>query len=330
MPLLGLFLLLLSPVRAFVPQLTGQRRYHPPARCPSSSRLHLIPLSDFGSQCTFLSSSSQAYRTCFDENGCIQVDEGTVPYVLGIAEEDDLPDIARLTIDAFGDLAITLGGDLSGFELALLTPGVALWNGYTGYAAYTEVLSGLRSRMKDKLEEVDLASPLAAKDDVGDMSEEDSAQLAANSSLILALGRPKPEGESGTIEVIATVELRLQPTDAKIPFSQPWVDSLERRAAKALGVDGPARDDTLQPYLSNLCVAESTRGRRIGKALVRCLERIASDTWGYERMYLHVDLENAAAYNLYKSEGYQDVGFRWNVPWAGGASDIGYYVKKLQ
>ena len=331
MPLLGLFLLLFSPACAFVPQLTGQHRYHPPARCPSSSsRLHLIPLSDFGNQCTFLSSSSQAYRTCFDESGSIQVDEGTVPYVLGIAEEDDLPDIARLTIDAFGDVAITLGGDLNGFERLLLTPGVALFNGYTGYAAYTEVLSGLRSRMKDKLENVDLASPLAAKDDVGDMTEEDSAQLAANSSLILALGRPKPEGESGTIEAIATVELRLQPTDAKIPFSQPWVDSLERRAAKALGVDGPARDDTLQPYLSNLCVAESARGRRIGKALVRCLERIASDTWGYERIYLHVDLENAAAYNLYKSEGYEDVGFRWDVPWAGGASDIGYFVKKLQ
>ena len=307
------------PTDAFVPQQTSR---------PSSSQLSLVPLSDFGDQCTFLS-SPQSHRTCFDEKGFIQVDEGTVPYVLGIAEEDDLPDISRLTIDAFGDVAITLGGDLNGLERALLTPGVALWNGYTGYAAYTEVLSGLRSRMKDKLHKVDLASPLSANDD-GDLSEEDAEELAANSSLILALGRPKPEGESGTIEAIATVELRLQPTDAKIPFSQPWLDSLERRAAKALGVDGSTRNDKLQPYLSNLCVAESARGRRIGKALVRCLEKIAKDTWGYDQIYLHVDLENAAAYNLYKSEGYQDVGFRWNVPWAGGASDIGYFVKKLQ
>ena len=291
------------------------------------SRLNLVPLSDFGDQCSFLS-SPQSYRTCFDDSGSIQVDEGTVPYVLGVSEEDDLPDVARLTIDAFGDVAITLGGDLNGLERALLSPGVALWNGYTGYAAYTEVLSGLRSRMKDKLHKVDLASPLVANGDV-DMSEEGAEELAANSSLILALGRPKREGESGTIEAIATVELRLQPTDAKIPFSQPWLDSLERRAAKALGVDGPIRDDKLQPYLSNLCVAESARGRRIGKALVRCLETIAKD-WGYDKIYLHVDLENAAAYHLYKGEGYRDVGFRWNVPWAGGASDIDYYVKTLQ
>ena len=47
-------------------------------------------------------------------------------------------------------------------------------------------------------------------------------------------------------------------------------------------------------------------------------------------MYLHVDVENETALGLYKSEGYGDVGLRWNPFWAGNASDIGYYVKKLQ
>jgi ribosomal protein S18 acetylase RimI-like enzyme len=247
---------------------------------------------------------------------------------LAIAEEDDLPDVSRLTIDAFGDIAVSLSSDLNNLERAILSPGVALWNGYTGYVAYTEVLSGLRTRMKDKLHKVDL-SPPPVKDHV---SEEESEAVAARSSLILALARSKAESDDsgGTIDVIATVELRLQPTDAKIPFSQPWLDSIERKAAKALGIKTRTRDEKLQPYLSNLCVAESARGRRIGKALVRCVEQIASDTWGYDKIYLHVDLENVAALNLYKSEGYEDVGLRWNVPWAGGASDIGYFVKKLK
>ena len=305
------------------------------ARIPNSSSsytprlghyIRLAPLSDF--DCTYLA-SNQSYRTCIDENGMLHVDEDKgEPYVLGIAEEDDLPDISRLTIDAFGDIAISLSSDLTNLERALLSPGVALWNGYSGYIAYSEVLSGLRTRMKDKLHKVDLSAP-PVKDNV---SEEESEAIAARSSLILALARPKAESDerNGRIDAIATVELRLQPTDAKIPFSQPWLDSIERRAAKALGVNLPLRDEKLQPYLSNLCVSENARGRRIGKSLVRCVEMIASDTWGYEKIYLHVDLQNAAALNLYKSEGYEDVGFRWNVPWAGGASDIGYFVKKLK
>ena len=288
-----------------------------------------MPLKEFETECTFLS-SSQSYRTCFDEIGRLQTDdEGEEPYILGIAQEDDLPDVSRLTIDAFGDLAISLGSDLNNLEKALLTPGVALWNGYTGYVAYTEVLSGLRSRMKDKLKKVDLAPPNLSHASILD-NDDTAEKIAARSSLILALGRPKSKDEGGTIDTIATVELRLQPTDAKIPFSQPWLDSIERKAAKALGINVPPRDDELQPYLSNLCVAESARGRRIGTALVRCVEKIAYDNWVYDKVYLHVDLENAGALNLYKKEGYEDVGFRWTVPWAGGAADIGYFVKQLR
>lgn len=82
--------------------------------------------------------------------------------------------------------------------------------------------------------------------------------------------------------------------------------------------------------MSTLCVDENYRGQSIGRAMVRCLEDIALTKWGYSKMYLHVDGENEAALNLYKSEGYTDVGRRWNPFWAGKAADIGYFVKNLK
>lgn len=85
----------------------------------------------------------------------------------------------------------------------------------------------------------------------------------------------------------------------------------------------------LQPYLSNLCVDENYRGKGLGRALVRCVENIAMSSWNFNRIYLHVDPDNESAFNLYKSEGYRDVGHRWNPFWAGDAADIGYYVKVL-
>ena len=157
-------------------------------------------------------------------------------------------------------------------------------------------------------------------------------KIAETSSLILALARKNENSSLGGIDVLATVELRLQPTDAKIPFSYPWLDTLERNIAKHFFSNQPIDDNgihQLQPYLSNLCVAENARGRRIGKALVRCVESIAKNSWGFSKLYLHVDLQNVAAYSLYKKEGYQDVGSRWNPFWAGSAADIDYFVKPL-
>jgi ribosomal protein S18 acetylase RimI-like enzyme len=92
--------------------------------------------------------------------------------------------------------------------------------------------------------------------------------------------------------------------------------------------DGSPKE--LQPYLSNLCVEETYRGKKIGKALVRVVENIAQSSWGFNRMYLHVDEDNLAAVSLYKSEGYRDVGHRWKPFWAGSASAIGYYVKTIR
>ena len=78
----------------------------------------------------------------------------------------------------------------------------------------------------------------------------------------------------------------------KTPFSIPWYDSNERRAAKHFGVgtttdsssssSSPTNNESsspLKPYLSYLCVTQSFRGQKIGKALV-CVEAIARESWG--------------------------------------------------
>jgi ribosomal protein S18 acetylase RimI-like enzyme len=306
----------------------------------SSSALNLVPLSSFSDQSkrTFLT-SDDSFRTCIDENGELRSDanaENGSNYVIAVAEEDDLPNISQLTINAFGADAITLSKDLSQLELTLLNPGIGAFNAYSGMVAYTEVLSGLRQRMRHRLNP-DSVDDLLVPPPVMNIDDADAKDVAAKSSVILVLGREKESSSSSTgtgtgyneIEAIATVELRLQPTDGKIPFSEPWFDRIERSVAKMLNMDVKPKDMHLQPYLSNLCVDESVRGRQIGKAMCRCVERIAKDAWGYDKIYLHVDLENVPALNLYKRENYEDVGSRWNPFWAGQASEIGYYYKNL-
>jgi len=118
--------------------------------------------------------------------------------------------------------------------------------------------------------------------------------------------------------------------DAKIPFSLPWLDTIERRLAAYFGsgVD-QTQDHVLQPYLSDLCVDERYRGKGIGRALIRCVADIAKTTWKASRLYLHVDPDNEAAFKLYRDESYKDVGLRWKPFWAGGSAEIGYFVKRL-
>ena len=330
----------------------------------------------------------------------LQINDNRNCYRLYLATHiDDLPPIAQLTIDVFDATAITLSStsDWSAWEQALVgtvvKPAIGIYNAYANVVAYTEVLMGLRKRMRNRIfvdcngrergvmedENVDihvgrydwLAPLVVSESSSADKTRKESTveEIAARSSLILTLARPSQRmyvekgekiGVEGEIEVVATVELRLQPTDAKIPFSQPWLDTFERRLAllfsfmgdessrvsatnKSVSLDGTtaAEDLTeispigncynapLRPYLCNLCVAPSLRSLGIGRAMVRIVEAIAHQKWGYSHLYLHVDPSNEAARTLYEKEGYVDVGRRWNVIWARGANDIGYYMKVL-
>lgn len=283
--------------------------------------MHLVPVIQLSDDFTFLSETDE-YRCSIDGEGRLRNDSEV--YDLCLVEEKDLPDLSRFIIEGFGADAIRLSSDTNSFERLLMQPAVELVNGYSGIIAFAEVLSGLRSRMKNrKVTRMDVSLP-----PLGGLSRSEKLDIAASTSVVLALAK-KRENSEKDIDVIGTVELRLQPCDAKIPFSLPWLDRLERRLASVIGINGNSARD-LQPYLSNLCVDERYRGKRIGRALVRSVENIASSSWGYTRMYLHVDVDNKPAMELYKSEGYSDVGLRWNPFWAGKAATIGYFVKKLE
>lgn len=343
--------------------------------------LNLVPLSEAwdannngkSSTPTFASLLPRLGCRCFDSEGILiqsLSEESKKPFRLYLATEfDDLPPIAQLTIDVFDVSAIALSSssDWNALEQALIgsvvQPAIGMYNSWAQVVGYTEVLSGLRKRMRNRMTErrvhgeFDWLAPLVVPE-----SKEPSdgpattfttyENIAARSSIILALARPVNDDRT---EVVASIELRLQPTDAKIPFSQPWLDILERRLVRIIPfvkdssmlsvtenkaatsydnnrsdvVRGRRSTPPLRPYLCNLCVSPTLRSLGIGRALCRIVEAIAHEKWEYSHMYLHVDPTNDVARTLYEKDGYVDVGRRWNVVWAGGANEISYYVKKI-
>ena len=80
--------------------------------------------------------------------------------------------------------------------------------------------------------------------------------------------------------------------------------------------------------MCNLCVDKEARSRGIGKALLRCVEFIATKSWGHDCLYLHVNPKNEAAYRLYEQEGFINSGKRWNPIWAGDSTNITHMIKK--
>jgi len=289
----------------------------------SASCLCLVPIRKYSDKISFLSESDD-YRVCIDHLG--QYGE----YELGLVEEPDLPDVSRFIVRAFGADAIRLSQDVNAFEKMLMTPAMELVNGYSGIVAFAEVLAGLRSRLSFRFKSSSKGRMDISPPNLKGLSRDEKIDMAASTSLVLALAKKHSSDSSDWhSDVVASVELRLEPCDAKIPFSFPWIDRIERRMGSLVGLGKNSGRD-LQPYLSNLCVDESVRGKGVGRALVRVVENIASTCWGFSRMYLHVDPDNEFALKLYKSEGYKDVGLRWNPFWAGKAKDIGYYYKKLE
>ena len=341
------------------------------------TQLNLVPLSDAwdASSCNdeqvlFADLVSQLGCKSFDSRGrLIQNsidDDDDDKYRLYLATHvDDLPPIAQLTIDVFDASAITLSStnDWSAMEKmvlgAVVQPTISMYNAYAAAVGYTEVLSGLRKRMRNRIvvdnehatTNYDWLAPLVVPSTTlsssSDTTDTSLEIIAAQSSIILVLAKPT---DAGDMQSVASVEVRLQPTDAKIPFSQPWLDKIERRLARFFPFDdsvsvttntmtaptaiktevtNKSKSAPLRPYLCNLCVSPSLRSLGIGRALCRIVEAISHKKWQYSHLYLHVDPDNNAAVSLYEKEGFVDVGRRWNAGWNGGANKIGYYVKRL-
>eukprot|EP00529_Nitzschia_sp_RCC80_P000522 CAMPEP_0113444458 /NCGR_PEP_ID=MMETSP0014_2-20120614/2675_1 /TAXON_ID=2857 /ORGANISM="Nitzschia sp." /LENGTH=869 /DNA_ID=CAMNT_0000335467 /DNA_START=555 /DNA_END=3164 /DNA_ORIENTATION=+ /assembly_acc=CAM_ASM_000159 len=317
-----LCLMMLTSTSAFVPthllyskafSATGTENIFDPN--PASVARGLFPLSDYFSPADDL----------------IEVPEN---YQISVVDSyDDLPQLSEFVVKVFGADAIRLSSDVNAFERAVLSPATELLNAYSGMIAYGEVLSGNKARLRARIDpenrEVGILDPPPIR---SDLSRDEKMQMAERTSIILVVTNEDPSqiGTEHSKHVVATVELRLQPCDAKIPFTLPWLDRVERNLARSLfGLgDDNGHDLQLQPYLTTLAVDEGHRGQGLGKLLVQCVESI-SKSWEYNRVYLHVDEDNKAALQLYLSGGYRDVGHRWNPFWAGEASGIGYFNKVL-
>lgn len=307
---------LLLRIQAYVGQVPHARqRGHRHGRTSSSAQ-QLVPLTSVSEELSFLSdSSTNRYQ--------IKQNEGED---LGfyLPEEDDLDDLTAFVVQSFGADAINLSQDFNAVEQFLLQPVAGFLNGYSALAAYAEVLTGLRQRLHTRLSHLSIDAP-----SMSGLESKEQIREASRSSLVFVVAQTKKD--SG-YDILASVELRLELTDGKIPFSLPWLDRAERRFASWFGWFDNKHSSSidLQPYLSSLCVDEAFRKRGLGRALVHCCEDVARICWGRDRMYLHVDPDNTAAVQLYESEDYQQVyGVRWNPFWAGPAAEIRYYVKDL-
>ncbi|KAG7366560.1 acetyltransferase GNAT domain containing protein [Nitzschia inconspicua] len=296
------------------------------SRTSTNDRLYVIPLSKFSDSMSFLSKEvGDEYRCCIDSNGRFWNNDDDRYYELGIVEEQDLPQLCKFVVATFGADAISLSTNMNNLERMLLNPAAEFLNGYSNLVAFAEVYSGTRQRILDRIQHNNNILPPS----LDGLSPQEKITKAERDSLILILSRPNADASNQELDIIATIELRLQPCDAKIPFSIPWLDRVERRMGTMIGLGADRGASDLQPYLSNLCVSDKYRGQKIGRALVRCVENITRTCWKYNRIYLHVDEDNIAALKLYQSEGYRDVGHRWNPFWSGRAADIGYFVKTL-
>jgi hypothetical protein len=172
-----------------------------PFRRISSTNLNLVPLSKYAGELTFFS-EPETHRCCIDAEGHFN-DEQDV-YELALLEEEDLPDLSRFVIATFGADAIRLSQDMNSFERLLMTPAAELLNGYSTLVAFAEVFSGTKQRLTGRFQKMDIAPP-----QLGGLSRKEMIDLVEKDSLILALAK-RHEGEDSRIEVIASIELRLQ------------------------------------------------------------------------------------------------------------------------
>lgn len=184
----------------------------------TATALNLIPLKKFGDELGFFS-NSEDYRCCIDRDGTFTGSsaDGEEPFQICLVEENDLPDTSLFIIKAFGADAISLSSnEFNAFEKRLMEPALDFFNGYASMTAYAEVLWGLRSRNSDRVLNNninDISGPkLEGLDSVNEKIE-----ACNRKSLILVVARPN--SDDSNVDVIASVELRLQVSTHSSCFS---------------------------------------------------------------------------------------------------------------
>ena len=100
------------------------------------------------------------------------------------------------------------------------------------------------------------------------------------------------EGEFCGREIVASATLQACVPDA--PFPPPFPTSRPYRA-----------------YLANVAVAPEARRQGVASAIIEKSERVAK-MWGYDELWLHVNVDNPSAKKLYERAGYA---FHSEDPW---------------
>ena len=214
------------------------------------------------------------------------------------------------------------------FESLFLNPVLQLWDEYSVAVGEREVSEGLQDRLWRGQGAFGLYSdcPFVGMKDDNDVEWERSSVIFA----VLDSSMPNDQ------DLVSAVELRLQPTDAKVPFSFPLLDFAERKIASLIGRrkgdrNSDTSDEQIQPYLSNLWVAPSHRRLGLGRRLCEVAVEVAGTIWqDFDGLFLHVDPKNEEAVSLYESCGWKKMEKRWTPGWEGGASRIDYYRRPLR
>jgi hypothetical protein len=163
--------------------------------------LQIVPLSRFSSDLTFFS-EDRSQLLCFDQEGIFS--DGNDEFELALVQEEDLPDLSRFIVAAFGADAIRLSQDVNAFERMLLSPATELLNSYSNLVAFAEVFQGTKQRLSKRFEKMDLSPP-----NIKGLSGEEAINVVERDSLVLVVARPSKHRDSET-EIIASIELRLQ------------------------------------------------------------------------------------------------------------------------
>lgn len=137
--------------------------------------------------------------------------------------------------------------------------------------------------------------------------------LSMSSDSLVILASEKNDDSA----IVGLVELCLEEPNGRLTTPIPMTKN---------GVLNPI----LEPYLCNLSVNPSHRGKGLGKVLCNVGENIVKNVWNKDVIYLHVEQDNAAA-KLYESIGYELIA-NYMSPWdrkMNSMEKINYYKKLL-
>lgn len=111
------------------------------------------------------------------------------------------------------------------------------------------------------------------------------------------------------------------------PDSAAWIAEDEGRMCGFAIVEWTREDEGIVAYVQTIEVLPEYRGRGAGRELLKLLDSSARTAGAY-LIWLHVDVNNAAAIRLYTAHGYAREGRRENFYGAGGAAFL--YAKALE